>query len=105
MNQAELDRQYHDMAATIAAQAQAIADGTITGPRFAAASRLLGNAKTLMAWTPDDRSGVSPMTNAEWFSPCPACGSNRRHPALAYILHEKGCTPAARKAARETGTP
>lgn len=50
------ETQRRELAATIAAQAQAIADGTVTGPQWAAARRLLGNAGTLMAWTDDDRS-------------------------------------------------
>lgn len=29
--------------------------------------------------------------------PCPDCGSNRRHPTLAYILHEPNCTRRERK--------
>ncbi len=27
----------------------------------------------------------------EFRDPCPYCGSNRRHPTLAYILHEPNC--------------
>jgi hypothetical protein len=56
------DKQYRELAATIADQAQAIADGTLSGPRYAVASLLLSNAKTLFAWTPDDRSGTAPHT-------------------------------------------
>lgn len=53
------DDQIRDLAAVIAAQSQAIADGTVTGPLYAAVRRVLANAETLVAWTPDDRSGWS----------------------------------------------
>jgi hypothetical protein len=46
-----------DLARTIASQAQAIADGTLTGPQYGAVRRLLANAEMLVAWTADDRSG------------------------------------------------
>jgi hypothetical protein len=56
-------KQYRELAATIADQAQAIADRTLSGPRYAVASLLLlSNAKTLFAWTPDDQSGTAPHT-------------------------------------------
>jgi len=54
--------QYRELAATIAAQAQAIADGTVTGPLRGAVARLAANADTLRAWTADDRSGVASPT-------------------------------------------
>jgi hypothetical protein len=47
--------QYRELAATIADQAQAIADGTVVGPLHGAVARLKSNLDTLVAWTPDDR--------------------------------------------------
>lgn len=52
------ERQCRDLAATIATQAQAIADGTVIGPRHGAVRRLVSNVQTLVAWTDDDRSGA-----------------------------------------------
>ena len=57
-------RQYRELAATIADQAQAIADGTLAGPRYGMARLILRNAETLDAWTPDDRSGM-PVTRLD----------------------------------------
>lgn len=54
-----IDGQYQDLAATIAVQAQAIADETVVGPRYAAVRRLMANVELLKAWTRDDRSGNS----------------------------------------------
>jgi hypothetical protein len=48
--------QYRDLANTVAAQAEALATGTHTGPAYAAAQLLRSNVETLVAWTPDDRS-------------------------------------------------
>lgn len=45
-----------ELAATIAAQAQAIADGTV--PVIVAMAGLKANVALLEAWMPDDRSGV-----------------------------------------------
>lgn len=45
-----------DLAATIARQAQALADGAVKGPEWAQVARLVTNVETLRAWTPDDRS-------------------------------------------------
>jgi hypothetical protein len=45
-----------ELAQTIATQAQALADGTVIGPEYAAWRRVLANVQTLVAWTPDDRS-------------------------------------------------
>ncbi|HEY0640268.1 MAG TPA: hypothetical protein VGD67_21775 [Pseudonocardiaceae bacterium] len=50
--------QVTELARAIAAQAQAIADGTVVGPRYAAVRRLAANVDTLQCWTPDDRSGA-----------------------------------------------
>ena len=55
-NRDRLNEQRIALARTIADQAQAIADGTVTGPQHAAARRVLANAKTLLAWTADDRT-------------------------------------------------
>ncbi len=44
-----------DLAATIAGQAQAIADGTVIGPTYAAVRLLAANVDTLSHWIPDDR--------------------------------------------------
>jgi hypothetical protein len=50
------ESQYRNLAAAIASQAQAIADGTVTGPRYASVQRLKSNVATLEAWTADDRA-------------------------------------------------
>lgn len=50
-----LNEQRIALARTIADQAQAIADGTVTGPQWAAARRILRNAEQLVAETADDR--------------------------------------------------
>jgi len=42
--------QIADLAAAIAGQAEAIANGTIVGPIDAAARRILANAQTLAEW-------------------------------------------------------
>jgi hypothetical protein len=52
------DKQYRELAATIADQARAIADGTLAGPRYAMAQLIARNAQQLVAETPDDRSGM-----------------------------------------------
>jgi hypothetical protein len=49
-------KQIRECAESIAAQAQAIADGTITGPLWTQARKILFNAELLAAWVPDDRS-------------------------------------------------
>ena len=46
-----------DLAAVIARQAQAIADGTVIGPMYPAVRRLAANVDTLSRWIPDDRGG------------------------------------------------
>ena len=46
-----------ELAATIATQADAIAEGRVIGPVHAAVARLTHNVDTLRAWTTDDRSG------------------------------------------------
>ena len=56
MNADELRKYRQDLAQTVANQAQALADGTVVGPEWAAAKRLLGNAEQLFGITPDDRS-------------------------------------------------
>lgn len=48
--------QVRELAATIAAQATAIAEGTATGPLYAHVCRLDSNVQMLRAWVPDDRS-------------------------------------------------
>lgn len=49
-------KQYRELAEAIAAQAEAIAKGTITGPHYGAVRMLKGNVEILAAWTEDDRS-------------------------------------------------
>lgn len=44
------EKQIEDLANAIAAQAEAIAAGTHTAPRTAAAKRIRDNAETLLAW-------------------------------------------------------
>ncbi len=53
---AATEDQIRDLSSTIAAQAQALADGTVTGPRYAAVLRLSNNVETLAAWVSDDRN-------------------------------------------------
>ena len=48
--------QRRELAAAIAAQAQALAEGTVIGPEHAAVARLVANVETLAIWTDDDRS-------------------------------------------------
>jgi hypothetical protein len=48
-------KQCRELAATIAMQAQAIANGTTTGPVYAAVRLIKNNVATLEAWTGDDR--------------------------------------------------
>ena len=48
--------QYEDLARTVAAQAEALANGTYTGPAYGLARLLASNAAMLSAWTADDRS-------------------------------------------------
>jgi hypothetical protein len=54
-----LREQATELAGTIAAQAQALADGTVTGPRYAAVQRIKANVATLESWTEDDRGNLS----------------------------------------------
>lgn len=49
------EEQIQELASAIAEQASAIADGTLTGPRYAAVRRLINNVDTLRAWVGDDR--------------------------------------------------
>lgn len=49
------ETQIRELAATIADQVQAIADGTTTGPRAAAIALISSNLDTLAAWIGDDR--------------------------------------------------
>jgi hypothetical protein len=49
------DAQIRELAGTMAAQLQAIADGTLTGPRHAALRLVASNMDRLLAWVPDDR--------------------------------------------------
>lgn len=53
---AATEKQLRDLAGTIARQAQAIADGTITGPLRAHVRLLAANTEMLMAWTADEQS-------------------------------------------------
>jgi hypothetical protein len=48
-------QQIVEQARAIEAQAKALADGTVTGPRYAAVKRLQDNIETLAAWIGDDR--------------------------------------------------
>lgn len=58
------EHQVRELAATIEAQANAIATGTVVGPRFAAVLRLRDNVDTLAHWVEDDRQAPRP-TSAE----------------------------------------
>ena len=49
------ERQITELARAIEAQIAAIADGTVTGPRYAAVARITSNVETLAAWIGDDR--------------------------------------------------
>jgi hypothetical protein len=53
--QVKQEIRYRALAANIAGLAEAIADGAVTGPRYAAVQRLKSNVATLEAWTDDDR--------------------------------------------------
>lgn len=55
MTKTATEEQIAELADTCAAQAGAIATGTVVGPRYAAALRLQGNVETLLAWISDDR--------------------------------------------------
>jgi hypothetical protein len=59
------EKQRRELAATIADKAQAIADGTLIGPQYAAVQGLRANVAMLPAWTPDDRSGMPAHENGE----------------------------------------
>jgi hypothetical protein len=50
------DKQYLEQAQAIANLAQAIADNTLVGPRYAAVLRMREMVSTLVSWTGDDRS-------------------------------------------------
>ncbi|MCV7174853.1 hypothetical protein [Mycolicibacterium sphagni] len=52
----ENEVQVREQANVIAAQASAIAEGRVVGPRFAAVRRLQDNVAMLAAWVGDDRS-------------------------------------------------
>ena len=49
-NELTLDQIIHDYANDIASQAEAVANGTLIGPRHMAAVRILDNAKALLAF-------------------------------------------------------
>jgi hypothetical protein len=49
------EAQIRQLANDIAMQASAIAEGTLTGPRYAALRRLTDNVDTLSHWVGDDR--------------------------------------------------
>lgn len=49
------EHQITELASTIETQANAIAQGTVIGPRYAAVKRLQDNIETLAAWVRDDR--------------------------------------------------
>lgn len=50
------DEQIRELAETCSAQAQAIADGSVRGPRYSAVLRLKNNVETLLCWVGDDRN-------------------------------------------------
>ena len=49
------EKQIRELALTIANQAEAIASGTLIGPRYAAILRIQNNLDTLAAYVGDDR--------------------------------------------------
>ncbi|QIQ63306.1 hypothetical protein SEA_SETTECANDELA_190 [Mycobacterium phage Settecandela] len=49
------DAQIREQAAFIAAKAEAIANGTLVGPRYAAIAQLRRSIEILDAWVGDDR--------------------------------------------------
>lgn len=53
---AHRDKDFREQAEGIATLAQAIADGAVKGPVYAAVARLVDQVNTLKAWTEDDRS-------------------------------------------------
>ena len=56
MTMAATEKQITELAATVEAQAHAIATGSVVGPRYAAVTRLQDNVDTLRAWVCDDRN-------------------------------------------------
>lgn len=52
---AATEQQIVELAGTVATQAEAIAQGTVRGPRYAAVARLRENVDTLATWVGDDR--------------------------------------------------
>lgn len=52
---AATEDQITDLAHTIANQAEALATGSVVGPRYAAIKRLQNNVDTLATWVGDDR--------------------------------------------------
>lgn len=70
-----IEEQVRDLAAAIAAQAQAIADGTLTGPIPGACKRILDNAETLFAWA--KQAALIPTHPNAWTDnhpdTCPTC--------------------------------
>jgi hypothetical protein len=70
------DKQYRELAAAIADQAQAIADGTGSGPLYARVQLLKSNVALLEAWTPDDRSGMAPAAQDEQETPAVYLGTD-----------------------------
>jgi hypothetical protein len=58
--------QVRELAAAIAAQAQAIAEGSIPEEQqYSQVLRLRGNIETLQAWTPDSRQALIDAQQAE----------------------------------------
>lgn len=55
-NTVEVDKGVRELAAAIADQATAIAEGKVVGPVYGAVARLVANADTLRIWTVDDRA-------------------------------------------------
>jgi len=53
---AATEDQITDLAHTIANQAEALATGSVIGPRYAAIRRLQNNVDTLATWVGDDRT-------------------------------------------------
>jgi hypothetical protein len=74
-----LKEQRIELAQTIANQAQAIADGTVTGPEYSAVRLLVGNAETLLAWTAIEETGKGdqyPCRSGQCLLPGPHTHSN-----------------------------
>lgn len=57
MDEVRSRKNRRELAQVIANQAQALADGAVIGPEYAAVRQIVSNVQSLVALTKDDRSG------------------------------------------------